>query len=70
MGSNTSKMSAAQTERLMDRLQALQLEEQEYVHIGEKGGFRREPFKAPWTPLDVQNVGDWERDVLNDPTNK
>jgi len=75
----TTTMGANQSQPLpneklvIERLRDFQLQAQDdnkstddFVHVNEK----RTRFRAPWTSLSSQEIGDWEHALLQDPKNR
>ncbi len=80
MGANQSRGSHPNEELLADRLRDLELKEAGYssgsddndhVQVNEKSATRSDmKFKAPWATLSTNDIGDWERELLQDPKNR
>jgi bleomycin hydrolase len=77
MGANQSRTPVANEKRklVIERLRELQVRDQadnEYVHVDEKAvaGTTKNKFKAPWTSLAIEDVGEWEHELLQDPKNR
>lgn len=70
-------MPIANEKLIVERLRAMQLQDKdnadsEYVHVDEKamGKGQASRTRAPWTTLSIEEVGDWEHELLQDPKNK
>ncbi|KAF4633908.1 hypothetical protein G7Y89_g4198 [Cudoniella acicularis] len=76
MGANQSKASIANERLVIERLRALELKDEPdngYVHIGEKELVypeKRVKSTAPWATLSIEEVGNWEHELLQDPKNR
>lgn len=71
MGANQSQ-PLPNEKLVIERLRDLQLQDPEqtqtddFIHIDEK----RTHFRAPWTSLSADEIGDWEHALLQDPKNR
>lgn len=76
MGVNQSKVPISNEKFVIERLRALEIKDQadsDYVHVDEKDAIkpaRSIRYKAPWTTLNVDEVGHWEHELLQDPKNR
>ncbi|KAG9232381.1 putative cysteine proteinase 1, mitochondrial [Amylocarpus encephaloides] len=78
MGGYQSKMPVAHEQLVIERLRALQLEDQgkadpEYVHVNEKTMGSMAEYsssKSKWASLSVSEIEHWEHELLQDPKNK
>lgn len=74
MGVNQSKSVIPNEKLVIERLRALQVQDQvdqEYVQVDEKvwkGASSQ--FKAPWTALSTTELEHWEHELLTDPKNR
>jgi len=74
MGANqsTPPRPVAQEKLLIERLKALDVKDDASTStsISEKEALKNTNFRAPWTSLSVPDVGNWERQLLQDPKNR
>ncbi|TGO69384.1 hypothetical protein BELL_0776g00070 [Botrytis elliptica] len=76
MGSSQStpgSTSPAEAQRiLLEKIQNMQLqtEEDDYIHVNEKGASYQATSRAQWTPLSAARVEKWEEELLSDPKNR
>lgn len=71
MGANQSKTPLPNEKLVIERLRALEGNDNEYVEVDEKAlAGARKPFKAPWNALLASDVEQWEHELLQDPKNR
>ncbi|CAG8981080.1 hypothetical protein HYALB_00013345 [Hymenoscyphus albidus] len=77
MGANQSTMPMDNEKLIVERLRAMQLQDQsadkvdsEYVHVDEKAVGRKTRTRAPWTTLSIEGIVGWEEELLRDDKNK
>jgi bleomycin hydrolase len=73
MGANQSKTPLPNEKLVIERLQAMELNDQdnEYIQVDEKAiAEANKSFKAPWTALSASDVAEWEHQLLQDPKNR
>lgn len=71
MGANQSKTPLPNEKLIIERLRALEINNDDYVEVDEKAlAGSRKAFKAPWTALLASDVEQWEHELLQDPKNR